>query len=132
MRRPLNIMIVDDHHGFRDLLRELLGSCAEVLCHGEPTFIECASGEDALSQAPAAAPDLVTMDLRLPGMDGMECIRKLRSMLPRAAMIVVTHLKDRSLSRLSLNAGADAVLLKDDLGSFLLQVRDCLALGRGS
>lgn len=128
--RPLNILIVDDHTGFRELIRELLGSCVAILQFGAPRFVECASAEEALASAAQTQPDLITMDLHLPGMDGNECIRLLRPVAPRAVMIVVTHLRDRSISERAMKVGADAVVLKDDLSLIPALIRECLAPGR--
>jgi CheY-like chemotaxis protein len=127
--RALNIMIVDDHSGFRALLREVLESCAAVLQFGSPRFVECDCAEEALSNAAAAAPDLITMDLRLPGMDGTECIRQLRRLLPRAVMIIVTHLREQWVTDRAIEAGADAVVFKDDLSVIPRLLRDGPALG---
>lgn len=124
---PLNILIVDDHTGFRELIRELLGGCAAILQFGNPRFVECASAEEALASASQIPPDLITMDLHLPGMDGNECIRLLRPAVQRAVLIVVTHLRDRMISERAMKAGADAVVFKDDLSLIPLLVRECLA-----
>jgi two-component system chemotaxis response regulator CheB len=128
--RALNILIIDDHTGFRELIRELLGSCAAILQFGIPRFIECASAEEALGVVAHTPPDLVTVDLHLPGMDGNECIRTLRPAVPRAVIIVVTHLRDPSVSERAMRAGADAVVFKDDLSLIPALVRECLAAGR--
>ena len=130
--RPLNILVVDDHTGFRELIRELLGSCAAILHFGAPRFIECSSAEEALTCAAHTAPDLITMDLHLPGMDGNECVRRLRPSVPRAVIIMVTHLRDRAISGLATRAGVDAVVCKDDLSMIPVLVRECLAPGRSA
>jgi len=127
--RPLCIFIVDDHTGFRALIRELLESCAAVLQFGPPRIVECASAEEAMSAAETMQPDLVTMDLHLPGVDGNECIRRLRPLASRAVIIVVTHLRDRFISERALKQGADAVVFKDDLNAIPVLVRQHLTLG---
>jgi two-component system chemotaxis response regulator CheB len=128
--RPLNILIVDDHTGFRELIRELLGSCVAILQFGNPRFVECASAEEALASAQHLSPDLITMDLHLPGMDGNECIRLLRPAARRAVMIVVTHLRDQVISERAMKVGADAVVFKDDLSLIPALVRECLGSGQ--
>jgi CheY-like chemotaxis protein len=130
--RPLNILIVDDHTGFRALIRELLGSCAAILQFGIPQFIECATAEEALVSAAQTPPDLITMDLRLPGMDGNECIRLLRPIVPRAVILLVTYLRDKAVSERALKSGADAVVFKDDLSLIPALMRECLATGRST
>jgi two-component system chemotaxis response regulator CheB len=130
--RPLNILVVDDHTGFRELIRELLGSCAAVLHFGVPHFIECSSAEEALVRAAQTAPDLITMDLHLPGMDGNECVRRLRPAMPRAVILMITHLRDQAVYGRALRAGVDAVVSKDDLSLIPVLVRECLAPGRSA
>jgi len=125
--RSLNILIVDDHGGFRILIRELLGGCAAILQSGEPQFVECASAEEALAHNARMPPDLIIMDLCLPGMDGNECIRQLRPSAPRAIIIMVTCLRDPAVGERALAAGADAVVFKDDLSLIPLLMRECLA-----
>lgn len=128
--RPLNILVVDDHTGFRELIRELLAGCAAVLHFGAPNFIECSSAEEALDCAAHTAPDLITMDLHLPGMDGNECVRRLRPTMPRAVILMVTHLRDAAVYAHAMRAGVDAVVSKDDLSLIPLMVRECFATGR--
>lgn len=127
--RPLNIMIVDDHRGVRALIRELLCGCLCMPERGAPNFAECRSGEEAVDRAQGFDPDLVTVDLRMEGMGGWECIRRLRALLPRAALIVVTGLKNELAWQSALRAGANRVLLKDDLTRIEGVVRDWILRG---
>ncbi len=127
--RPLNILVVDDHTGFRELIRELLEGCAAVLHFGAPRFVECSSAEEALSCAAQTPPDLITMDLHLPGMDGNECVRRLRHSMPRVVILMITHLRDQAIYGRALRAGVDAVVSKDDLSLIPVLARECLARG---
>ncbi len=117
-------MVVDDHDGVRALIRELLRDCLSILHHQPPQFIECRSGEEAVRAVGEFVPDLVTVDLRMEGMDGRECVRRLRGLAPRAVLIVVTGLDREIAWRCALQAGADSLVLKDDLTSIQGMVRD--------
>jgi len=108
---------VDDHGGCRGLIREVLEGCTSINDVGVPTFVECASGEAALASLATTTPDLVTMDLRLGGMDGIECLRRMRLRVPEAVIVVVTCAKSPELARRSLLEGADSILCKDDLST---------------
>ena len=72
----------------------------------------CASGEEALQLVPAARPDVILMDIRLPGMSGIECTAKLKGLLPKTLVIILTALDDDNLIFCALQAGADGYLLK--------------------
>ncbi len=79
------------------------------------TFGECASGESAIVAIEAQRPDLVTVDLRMHGMNGLECVRQLRERLPLSCIVVVTQFGNETLRDRARLAGADSVVYKDDL-----------------
>jgi len=111
----VHILIVDDHAGVRTLIRELLEESFVSSSVRTVTFGECASGEDAIVALREASPDLVTVDLRMQGMNGLECVQRLRERLPLACIVVVTHFGNESLHERARRAGADSVVFKDDL-----------------
>lgn len=83
---------------------------------------EAGSGTDAVAQFGAHHPDVALMDLRLPGMSGVEAIRKIRSEFPEAKIIMLTTYNgDEDIYR-ALEAGAKAYMLKETLGIELLEV----------
>ena len=98
---PLTMLIVDDHAGFRSFAREL-GSAAGFTVMGEAT-----DGESALTAAAALRPDVVLLDIQLPGIDGIEVAERLAAQ-PDAPMIVLTSTRDASEfgSRLSTSRAA--------------------------
>lgn len=99
------IMIVDDSSYARTLLKRTLEKVGHVVC-------EASSGMDALEQLPTCQPDLVTMDLLMPGMEGQELIGHLKSMQPSLKVIVITaDIQDETRKEL-IQAGADAFLNK--------------------
>lgn len=115
--RHLNIFIVDDHAGFRGLIRELLGSDADTHGHGRLHFSEYGSCEAAMHGIGRVTPDLLTVDLNMGGLDGAACVRRLRLAAPAAVLVVVTHLCDAVVAEASRRAGADLVLAKEDLAT---------------
>lgn len=83
---------------------------------------EAGSGPEAVAQFGAHQPDVVLMDLRLPGMSGVEAIRKIRNEFPEAKIIMLTTYNgDEDIYR-ALEAGAKAYMLKETLGNELLEV----------
>jgi DNA-binding NarL/FixJ family response regulator len=125
MRAIVHILIIDDHAGVRTLIRELLAETFEVPGR-RVTFSECPSGERALEAIQTQRPDLVTVDLRMQGMNGLECVRHLRATLPLACIVVVTQFGNEALRDRARFAGADSVVLKDDLNQLPLVTRDYL------
>lgn len=115
--RQLNILIVDDHPGFRALLRELIDCCAGMLQWQGLDFRESRSCGEAVRSIAQNPPDLITIDLKMGAGDGTECIRRLRALAPSALMIVVSNLCDRIAVDASLRAGADTVVCKDELAA---------------
>ena len=113
--RAVHILIVDDHAGVRTLIRELLSEAFSSTPARAVSFGECASGEDAIVAIDGHRPDLVTVDLRMSGMNGLECVRRLRERLPLACIVVVTQFGNEALRERARRAGADSVVFKDDL-----------------
>ena len=111
----MHILIVDDHAGVRTLIRELLAESFTATPGRAVTFGECSSGEAALGAIAEMRPDLVTVDLRMRGMNGLECVRQLRERLPLACIVVVTQFGNETLRDRARHAGADSVVFKDDL-----------------
>ena len=101
------VLIADDHPLFRFGLRARLGAEPDLAVVGE-----AGSGEEALDLAADLAPDVVLMDLNLPGMNGIEATRLLRVRAPAIAVLVVTMFEDDSVFA-AMRAGARGYLLKD-------------------
>ncbi len=115
------VALVEDQVGIRESWVELIESFPEFSC----TAI-CASGEEALQIIPGAGPDIILMDIYLPGMSGVECTARLKRMLPETQIIILTAVADEELIFSALEAGADGYLLKRtkpaDLRAALLDV----------
>ena len=104
---PARVLVVDDHPLIRSGLRVLLAEEPSVELVGE-----AATGEDALAAAATLAPDVVLMDLNLPGIDGVQVTRQLLTEHPHTKVLVLTMLEDDDSLRAALQAGARGYLLK--------------------
>jgi DNA-binding NarL/FixJ family response regulator len=113
--QTLQILIVDEHRGMRAMIRELLGEDDAMPPGRLAAFAECASATEALRFAAAWPCELMIVDLHVPDMEGVDCIRRLRELAPGAVLIVVTALQGEIVARSARLAGADGVVFKDDL-----------------
>lgn len=104
----IRVLVVDDHAVVREGLELLLGRFDGVECVGT-----AADGFEAVEAARAAVPDVVLMDLSMPGMDGVEATRILTLEVPGAAVLVLTTFADRRHVIDAVDAGAVGYLLKD-------------------
>ncbi len=113
---PIRVAIVEDSRGTRESLTELLGRAPTLRCVGAH-----ANGEEALRNIPAEQPDVVLMDINLPGMSGIECVGRLRERLPKAQVLMLTTYEETDLIFDSLRNGASGYLLKNMPASDLVQ-----------
>ena len=104
---PITVTIVEDEPPLLEMLTRLVSGAPQFrLLGGFP------SGEEALAAVPRLAPDVVIMDLQLPGMSGVECTARLRQVLPKTQIIVFTVFMDSDRIFRALSAGACGYLLK--------------------
>jgi NarL family two-component system response regulator YdfI len=119
MSEVIRVLIVDDHLIVREGLRLILET--------EPGFNlvgEASNGAEALKQVEQKKPDVVLMDLRMPGMDGLTAIEHLRGSHPEAAIVILTTFNEDALMRKGLGLGARGYLLKDtDRGTLFNTIR---------
>jgi DNA-binding NarL/FixJ family response regulator len=108
MTEPISIIIVDDHEVVRNGLRGYLETLPEF-----NVVAEAASGEEALALVAEHIPDVVLMDLIMPGMDGVETTRRVKKISPRTQVVVLTSYHDDIHIFPALKAGAVAYILKD-------------------
>ncbi|MFO7704472.1 MAG: two-component system response regulator NarL [Halopseudomonas sp.] len=104
----VKILLVDDHPMMRRGLRDLLAMEDDMDPVGE-----AASGEEAIRMAAELEPDLILLDLNMPGMDGLETLRQMRDQQVDARIIMFTVSDDHSDVLEALRHGADGYLLKD-------------------
>lgn len=105
---PIRVLIVDDH----DMVRRGLGVFLGV-SPGLEQVGDAADGEEALRLVEELRPDVVLMDLRMPGMDGVEATRRIREQFADTQVVALTSYKEETLVRDALQAGAIAYLLKN-------------------
>jgi DNA-binding NarL/FixJ family response regulator len=104
----MGILIVDDHPVTRDGLRSALAMSDEVVVLGEAS-----TGEEAVEQVVKLEPDVVFMDVRMPGMDGIEATRRIREASPETKVILITIDESRGAISEAIQAGVSGYLLKD-------------------
>ena len=104
----IRVLLVDDHPLVRAGLTALLSATEEMTVVGE-----AADGASAAGLAETTRPDVVLMDLSMPGMDGVEATRLLLAQVPSAAVVVLTSFHDQDRVTEALRAGAIGYLLKD-------------------
>ena len=112
----IKVSIVEDDRGTRESLGELLGRAPSLRCVGA-----YATGEEALRQIPQEAPDVVLMDINLPRMTGIECVSRLKELLPKTQVLMLTTYEESDLIFDSLRHGASGYLLKNMLPAELIQ-----------
>jgi signal transduction histidine kinase len=107
-------MVVDDNAGFRESLLALLDA-------GDLEVVgEARSGEEALSIVETLSPDVVLMDVRMPGIDGIETTRRLKRARPTLGVVALSGHEDQAIVREMLVAGASGYVLKDSDGDDIL------------
>jgi DNA-binding NarL/FixJ family response regulator len=104
----MRILICDDHPVTRDGLRSALAEAEDVEVVGE-----AASGEEAIAAAEELSPDVVFMDVRMPGMNGIEATRKIREVQPESKIILFTVDESRASIAEAIQAGVSGYLLKE-------------------
>ncbi len=104
---PIRVAIVEDTREIREGLAFLINSSPGFSC-----VAACGSAEDALLRLPKSIPDVTLMDIQLPGMSGIECIRLLKSRLPAMQIMMLTIFEDHDRIFQSLMAGASGYLIK--------------------
>jgi two-component system, NarL family, response regulator LiaR len=108
MTQPITVLIVDDHQVVRLGLQTFLAHQPDIAVIGEVS-----SGEEALRLAAEQVPDVVLMDLIMPGMDGVETTRNLKQISPGSQVVILTSYHDDEHIFPAIRAGALSYLLKD-------------------
>jgi DNA-binding NarL/FixJ family response regulator len=104
----IRVVVVDDHAVVRDGLAQLLAASPEIELAGT-----AANGEDAVRVTLEQRPDVVLMDLSMPGIDGIEATRRVKEQLAQTNVLVLTSYSDKERVLAALDAGATGYLLKD-------------------
>jgi DNA-binding NarL/FixJ family response regulator len=122
---PTRILVADDHALFREGLRALLAAIPDIEFVGE-----AATGEEAIAQAEALGPDVVLMDINMPGVNGIEATRRILHTSPDIGIAVVTMLEDDASVFAAMRAGARGYVLKGSHHDEMLQVIRAVANGQ--
>jgi DNA-binding NarL/FixJ family response regulator len=122
--KPLRVLVAEDQKVVRDGLVVLLG-----LLPGIDVVGSAVDGDDAVRQALALAPDVVLMDLHMPGCDGVEATRRLTLARPGLHVVVLTSYSDDESVLAALRAGARGFLTKDAGAADILQAMSAVSQG---
>ena len=124
--QPIEVVIVEDNDIFREALELMLGVTPDVR-----VVAALPDGESALSVCPGLKPDVVLLDYRLPGLDGVETTSALRTACPKSAVVVLTAAAEQEEIQALYDAGAVACLTKDrGVDEIVGAIRE--AAGRGA
>lgn len=124
-KKTTTVSIVDDETDLRESIVHYLNLSGELRC-----VSDYARAEDALTGLPGDAPDVVLMDIKMEGMNGIECVRRLKEKMPFVQIIMLTVFEDSDLIFDALRAGATGYLLKSQPPEKLLEaIRDVVAGG---
>ena len=117
---PITVSIVEDSEQLRSTLARMIGRAEGFQCLGD-----FGTAEDAIEAIPKNPPNVVLMDINLPGMNGVECVRKLKQLTPTTQVVMLTAYEDTENIFNSLAAGASGYLLKRSKSAEILEaIRD--------
>jgi DNA-binding NarL/FixJ family response regulator len=114
--RPIGVCLVEDHAGTRETLEYILREAPGI------RFLRSyANGEEAMRKLPGDNPDVALIDINLPGISGIECVARLKTMKPDLSLLILTTHAESDLIFESLRAGASGYLLKNQAHAELIE-----------
>jgi DNA-binding NarL/FixJ family response regulator len=122
----ITCLIVDDHEVVREGLRLSLSRASHIRVVGEAP-----DGATAVALAERRRPNVVIMDVRMPGIDGLEATKQLMEKVPESAVLIFTAYSERSLLGRGLESGAKGYILKEAPHQTLLRAIEKVAAGEG-
>lgn len=126
MSPAVRLVLVDDQDLVRAGMQRILRPK-----DGFEVVAECANGADAVDAAARTHPDVVVMDVRMPGMDGVEATRRIRSSVDAPPVLVLTTFDDDEVLSAALRAGASGFVLKDANAVDLMRAVRAVSAGEG-
>jgi DNA-binding NarL/FixJ family response regulator len=124
MMKKLRVLLADDHPAFRSGLLYLLTSDSSFLVVGE-----AGTGEEVISLASDLAPDIVVMDIQMPGCNGVEATRRILKDNPNIRILIMTMFEDDHTVAASMRAGARGYVLKGALPEEIIRAIKAVASG---
>jgi DNA-binding NarL/FixJ family response regulator len=124
MEDSVRVLIADDHPLFREGMRGRLDRVGEVDVVGE-----AASGQEAVELAKELEPDVILMDIKMPGLNGIEATRQILQASPRTGVLMLTMFEDDDSVFAAMRAGAKGYLLKDSGGEGVVHAIRAVASG---
>jgi DNA-binding NarL/FixJ family response regulator len=121
---PIRVLIADDHVFYREGVRALLTQSSDIEMIGEAS-----TGEEAIARTDELLPDVILMDLKMPGINGIDATRRIHESHPKTGVLVITMFDDDDSVFAAMRAGARGYLLKDADQDEL--VRAIFAVDRG-
>jgi len=125
LMKKIRVLIADDHALFREGLRALLNAMPDI-----EVISEASDGESAIAQAEASQPDVILMDINMPGINGIEATRRALGAHPSLGIIMVTMLEDDASVFAAMKAGARGYVLKGAHHEDILQAIRTVAGGQ--
>lgn len=123
--KPLQLIIADDHQLFREGVKALLSTAEDIAIAGEAS-----DGLAAVELCQAVQPDIVLMDINMPGLNGIQATKQIFASHPRTGVIMLTMLEDNASVFAAMRAGARGYLLKDASPLEMLSVIRAVAEGQ--
>jgi PAS domain S-box-containing protein len=120
----MRLLVIDDHEVVRRGVRSLLQNHPDIEVCGEAT-----DGQDALEKARQLRPDVVVMDVSMPRLNGLEATRKIRSMLPRCEVLILSQHQSAEMARQALKAGARGYVVKSSAARDLVAAVEKIVQG---
>ena len=124
MEDTVRVLIAEDHPLFREGMRGRLDRVADVAVVGE-----AASGDEAVELAHKLEPDVILMDIKMPGLNGIEATREIQQANPQIGVLVLTMFEDDDSVFAAMRAGAKGYLLKDSGGEGVVHAIRAVASG---
>ena len=124
-RPPIRVVLADDHTIVREGTAELLRRAGDIEVIGQAS-----DGLEALNTVKEMHPDVLVLDLMMPGIDGLEVARRVRQASPGTAVLILTAHEDRQYVMAALEAGAAGYMSKSDRGGDVIDAVRSVAAGR--